>query len=139
MGTFGIMGWLVGLIFIERRFSKYTENQLNRAIEKMRKEEVRVWFFPEGKLSLDYIGEIKAFKKGAFYCAIKAKVPIVPIVFSPSTWFDRATRRFEGGTVIARILPPVPTDNFTTEDVNDLLKNVRGLMVEHFADLKNAV
>lgn len=136
-GTFGIMGWLVGFIFIDRWFSSYTENQLNTAIDRMKKDKSKIWFFAEGRLSMDYAGEFKPFKKGAFHCAIKAKVPIVPVVFSPNTWFDRKEKRFDNGTVIIKILPPITTDNYTASEVNQLLEKVRDTMLEHYVELKN--
>lgn len=127
----------MGTIFIETRYSRYTEMQLNTAIERMKKEKCNVWFFPEGGITLELGAQMKPFKKGAFHCAKKANVPIVPIVFSPNTWYNRKMLKFEKATIIAKILPAFATDDCTTPNsVNELVDKVRNAMMEQFTQFK---
>ncbi|XP_002961230.2 1-acyl-sn-glycerol-3-phosphate acyltransferase CHLREDRAFT_174358 [Selaginella moellendorffii] len=74
-----IVGWamyLTGHIPLHRLDAKSQLECLRRCIELL-KRGVSVFFFPEGTRSTD--GTLAAFKKGAFSCAAKAKVPVVPI------------------------------------------------------------
>jgi len=47
-GTFGTAAYLAGLVFIDRNSSKGKE-QMNKAMEKLKKENIKLWIFPEGK------------------------------------------------------------------------------------------
>ena len=73
-------------------------------------------------------GELLPFKKGAFYMARHAGVPIVPIAIKHSDeLMGKGTGEAKSGTIEMILLPPVSTKDVTTdEDVNTLIANVRG-------------
>ena len=73
-------------------------------------------------------GELLPFKKGAFYMARQAGVPVVPVAIRNSDeLMGKGTGEAKSGTIEMIIMPPVPTkDVATDEDVNKLIANVRG-------------
>jgi 1-acyl-sn-glycerol-3-phosphate acyltransferase len=73
-------------------------------------------------------GELLPFKKGAFYMARQAGVPVVPVAVKHSDeLMGKGTGEAKSGTIEMIIMPPVPTkDVATDEDVNKLIANVRG-------------
>jgi 1-acyl-sn-glycerol-3-phosphate acyltransferase len=81
--------------------------------------------FPEGTRSRT--GELLPFKKGGFFMAIQAQVPIVPVAVSGG----RAAMR-KGSPIVrpvdvtVRIGEPVPTAGLTVADRDVLIKRVRG-------------
>lgn len=46
-GTFGPAAYLAGLVFIDRHSSKGKE-AMNEAMAKLKKDNVKLWVFPEG-------------------------------------------------------------------------------------------
>ncbi|HSK64286.1 MAG TPA: lysophospholipid acyltransferase family protein, partial [Pyrinomonadaceae bacterium] len=73
-------------------------------------------------------GELLPFKKGAFYMARQAGVPVVPVAIKHSDeLMGKGTGEAKSGTIEMIIMPPVPTKAVATdEDVNKLIANVRG-------------
>jgi 1-acyl-sn-glycerol-3-phosphate acyltransferase len=101
-----------------------------RAIESTRRgaDELRrgnsLMAFPEGTRTVD--GRVKEFKKGVFYMAIGAGVPVVPVVVNDTRLVMRkGEKRVVPGDVYLEILPPVSALDYTSEDVLDLIKRVR--------------
>lgn len=83
--------------------------------------------FPEGTRTVD--GRVKDFKKGVFYMAIEAGVPIVPVVINDTRLVMRkGGRRCLSGDVYLEALPPVSAQDYTLENVEELVERVRGLI-----------
>jgi len=72
-------------------------------------------------------GELLAFKKGAFYMAREAGVPVVPVAIKNSdVLMGKGTGEARPGTLEMVILPPVETiDRTTDESINVLVSEVR--------------
>jgi len=72
-------------------------------------------------------GELLPFKKGAFYMAKQAGVPVVPVAIKNSdVLMGKGTGEARTGTIEMVILSPVSTNELTSEeDINDLSVNVR--------------
>ncbi|MGH9935204.1 MAG: lysophospholipid acyltransferase family protein, partial [Blastocatellia bacterium] len=80
--------------------------------------------FPEGTRTVD--GRVKDFKKGVFYMAIEAGVPIVPVVINDTRLVMRkGVKRVVPGDVYLEALPPVSTRGYTMENVEELIERVR--------------
>jgi len=85
---------------------------------------VSIMLFPEGTRSRD--GNLLPFKDGAFELAIKAGVPVLPVVLhgthecrpKGSLWFGDAH-------AVVKVLEPVPTAGMTMDDVPKLRDQVR--------------
>ncbi|HJS23968.1 MAG TPA: lysophospholipid acyltransferase family protein [Pyrinomonadaceae bacterium] len=72
-------------------------------------------------------GELLPFKKGAFYMARQAGVPVVPVAIKNSdVLMGKGTGEARSGTIEMVFMPPVDTVGITTdEDMNRLIALVR--------------
>ncbi len=105
-----------------------------KAIESTRRgaEELRqghsLMAFPEGTRTVD--GKVKEFKKGVFFMALEAGVPVVPVVIN-----DTRLVMPKGGTVVTpgdvwlEVLPPVSTAGYTEDNIEELIERVRSQIV----------
>lgn len=81
--------------------------------------------FVEGTRAMP--GELLPFKKGAFYMARQAGVPVVPVAIRNSdVLMGKGTGEARAGTIEMVFMPPVDTVEMTTdEDMNRLIASVR--------------
>jgi 1-acyl-sn-glycerol-3-phosphate acyltransferase len=72
-------------------------------------------------------GELLPFKKGAFYMARQAGVPVVPVAIKNSdVLMGKGTGEARGGTIEMVMMPPVETVSvLTDDDMNQLIADVR--------------
>lgn len=72
-------------------------------------------------------GQLLPFKKGAFYMARQANVPVVPVAIKNSdVLMGKGTGEARSGTIEMLILPPVATSQVETDkDITALIENVR--------------
>src|SRR5918996_5003544 len=72
-------------------------------------------------------GELLPFKKGAFYMAREAGVPVVPVAIKNSdVLMGKGTGEARSGILEMKILPPVATTDRTTDEaINALISEVR--------------
>ena len=72
-------------------------------------------------------GDLLPFKKGAFYMARQAGVPVVPVAIKNSdVLMGKGTGEARAGTIEMVFMPPVATVGMTTdEDMNRLIASVR--------------
>jgi 1-acyl-sn-glycerol-3-phosphate acyltransferase len=120
------MGWAMraaGFIPIDRGNRHQAIRSLDLAVERIRAGR-NVLLFPEGTRSRN--GQLQSFKKGPFHLAMRANVPIVPIVISgthrilrPGDW------RVRPGEATLRVLDPVDVEEFLPNNHNGLRDKVR--------------
>jgi 1-acyl-sn-glycerol-3-phosphate acyltransferase len=81
--------------------------------------------FVEGTRAMP--GELLPFKKGAFYMARQAGVPVVPIAIKNSdVLMGKGTGEARSGTIEMVLMKPIDTRYLTTdEDIDRLITNVR--------------
>ena len=87
-------------------------------------------------------GELLPFKKGAFYMARQAGVPIVPVAIRNSdVLMGKGTGEARSGTIEMVFLPPVDTVGMTTdEDINRLIASVHASIARELnADFSGSV
>ena len=101
---------------------------MQTAAEVIQQKKISLLIFPEGGRSHD--GELRPFKEGGAYIAIRAGVPVVPIVMLGT----RAILPFGSGVVqpgeaTLRILKPIATAQLTLRDRGALTERVRELIV----------
>jgi 1-acyl-sn-glycerol-3-phosphate acyltransferase len=77
-------------------------------------------------------GELLPFKKGAFYMAIEAGVPVVPVAIKHTdVLMGKGTGTARPGTIEMILLEPLPTAGLTTdEDVEHLIEQVHSRIAE---------
>ncbi|XP_009887161.1 PREDICTED: 1-acyl-sn-glycerol-3-phosphate acyltransferase alpha [Charadrius vociferus] len=128
MGTFGLACWLSGLIFIDRKKREESITTLTEVAHSLHKENFRVLIFPEG--TRNHGGSMLPFKRGAFQLAVKAQVPIIPVVISSyQDFYNQKEKRFTPGKSIIQILPEVETFGLGPDDVPKLTEQVRDSML----------
>jgi 1-acyl-sn-glycerol-3-phosphate acyltransferase len=134
---FGLFFKAAGNITINRSKRVSALASLADAVEQIKARKVSVWIFPEGTRNRSD-QPMLPFKKGAFYMAVQAGVPIVPVLCSSLTglvsWKERS---FRGGTVQVQILPPISTKGLTEQDVDRLLAQTRDLMIAGLAQMRS--
>jgi lysophosphatidate acyltransferase len=119
-----------GNILVDRKKRSSAVASLGKAINAIRKRDASVWIFPEGTRNRTE-NVMLPLKKGAFYMAVEAQIPVVPVVSgSLKSVFNRAERRLMRGTLKMKVLPPIPTTGLTSSDVEALSQRVHSIMVE---------
>jgi len=71
-------------------------------------------------------GELLPFKKGAFHLALQTGSAIVPVAKKNTDWMmGKRTGAAYAGEIKMVLLPPIPTDGRTEDDVMSLLMETR--------------
>ena len=124
----GTLGRLMDTAFIDRDDPKAAVESL-RKIEELARKGLSVLIAPEGT-RLDTT-EVGPFKKGPFRIAMSAGVPIVPIVIrNAEVIAERNSSTFNPGTVDVAVFPPIPIDDWTTENLEERIAEVRQLYLD---------
>jgi len=131
---FGLIFWLSGQIMIDRQSNERAIASLKLAGERMIREKLSCWIFPEGTRS--HKKGMLPFKKGAFHLAIQSQLPIVPIVVNH---FHLALdlNKWNPGPIVMQVLPPISTKGLTTYDIDSLILKSRTLMISEISKLDN--
>lgn len=133
-GTVGLVCWLGGIVFINRKKTSVAKSVMEDAAKTMLQDQIRLWVFPEG--TRNQKGDLLPFKKGAFHLAIQAQAPIVPMVFSSySNFYLRKEKEFKSGTITLKILPKIDTKGLTSDDVTSLCDKSYAVMRSTFLEI----
>jgi len=102
-----------------------------RAIESTRRGAAKLgeghslMAFPEGTRSAD--GRLKDFKKGVFFMALEAGVPIVPIAINDTRLvMPKLGALVIPGQITIEILPPINTTGCDDDHIQELIARVKG-------------
>ncbi|XP_045323897.1 1-acyl-sn-glycerol-3-phosphate acyltransferase beta isoform X4 [Leopardus geoffroyi] len=126
-GPVGLIMYLGGVFFINRQRSRTAMTVMADVGERMVRENLKVWVYPEGTRNDN--GDLLPFKKGAFYLAIQAQVPIIPVVYSSfSSFYNYKTKFFTSGTIRVEVLDAIPTSGLTVADVPKLMDSCHQAM-----------
>lgn len=116
-----------GHIPVPRQDPRASVKTMQTAAEVIQKKKISLLIFPEGGRSHD--GVLKSFKEGAAYIAIKAGIPVVPMVLlGTQNILPFGAAIVQSGTVRIRILEPIPTTNMVLKDRGVLTQQVRELI-----------
>ena len=125
---FGLMYVGFGNILIDRKNRANSVTGMNEAVQALRERGASILIFPEG--TRNSRGGMLPFKKGAFYMAVQAQVPIVPIVIPTyRRFFDWKTWTLIPARLTIEALPPISTKGLTQKDVPALLERTRDQML----------
>jgi 1-acyl-sn-glycerol-3-phosphate acyltransferase len=117
---------LAHIVPIDRRNRESALRSTRRGAEELRRGN-SLMAFPEGTRSPD--GRLREFKKGVFYMAIEAGVPVVPIVFNGTRQvMPKVGGVVRPGPVSVEVLSPIETGAYTSDTVAQLVAQVRGLI-----------
>jgi 1-acyl-sn-glycerol-3-phosphate acyltransferase len=123
----GVGMGFVNVMAIDRTNSERARETVANATARIRSG-ISFGVFAEGTRAKP--GEFLHFKKGAFYMAVAAGVPIVPMAIkNTDVLMGKGTGRAKRGTIDVVMLPPVPTSGLSSdEDVQQLVKKVHALV-----------
>lgn len=117
-----------GVVFVDRADTQKAVDALKPAVDALREGRSLV-IAPEGTRSTTT--RLGRFKKGAFHMAMQAGVPIVPVVFrNVLDAMPKAASIVRPATIEAVVLPPVDTSNFTRENLDDEIAEIRQSYLE---------
>jgi 1-acyl-sn-glycerol-3-phosphate acyltransferase len=122
---FGQMYWLTGNILIDRKNTNKAMNTIELTADKIKKDKLSVWMFPEGTRSRGR--GLLPLKTGAFRTAIQANVPIVPICASNQVGTINLNR-WDNGKIIIEFLDPISLDDTGRENLRSIVNEVHELM-----------
>ncbi|EPB92141.1 hypothetical protein HMPREF1544_00966 [Mucor circinelloides 1006PhL] len=137
------LGWFMILsktIFLDRGNRDNAIKQARQAAVDIHRKKMGVWIYPEGTRSNSGKNELLPFKKGAFYMATQAKVPIIPIVIQNyKDIYNAKQKHFGYGDVKIKILPPVDTTDIpeNSESVDKLTTDIRNQMLATLKEISS--
>src|SRR5258708_5310836 len=131
------LGWHLGRaghIRVPREDARAAVKSMALAAQVIRQEGISLLIFPEGGRSRT--GEMRDFKEGAAFIAIKAGVPLVPIALKGTREvLPFGSGMVRNGTVLMRIGDPIPTSQAVPHDrmrlTEELRHRITALQVEH--------
>ncbi|HEX8000688.1 MAG TPA: lysophospholipid acyltransferase family protein [Pyrinomonadaceae bacterium] len=125
------MGY-VNIMAIDRRSRESAIRTVRAATERLHSG-ISFGVFAEGTRARP--GQLLPFKKGAFYMAMEAGVPIVPVAMkNTDVLMGKGTGEAQPGTIEMIILPPVETKGLSTDDdVKRLIEQVHTSIAEELA------
>lgn len=118
---------LLDCVFIDRDNARQSVAALGEAAKNMTERGRSFIIFPEGTRSRgDELGE---FKNGGFRAALKAGVPVVPVVIDGSYRAMEANKMWiKPAQVKIRVLPSLPTAGMSREESKVIGQRVRDLI-----------
>ncbi|KAI7869347.1 hypothetical protein BDF14DRAFT_354651 [Spinellus fusiger] len=137
------LGWFMTLsnaIFLDRKNRDSAIKEAQKAADDIHSKKLSVWLFPEGTRGREGEASLLPFKKGAFYMAVQAQVPIVPVVVANySHIYSSKNKYFKAGSVTVEVLPPVSTVGIKAESeaVDQLATHVRELMLKSLENISH--
>jgi len=79
-------------------------------------------------------GELLPFKKGGFYMAVEAGVPVVPVAMKRTDeLMGKGTGVARPGSIEMVVLPPIETAGLTAQDVKPLTERTRAVIAEELS------
>jgi len=130
LGKIPVFGWVLssgGQVMVDRSSPEKAREALSEALAGLSGSN-SILIYPEGTRSRD--GKLQPFKKGGFWMALSAGLPIVPVRVSGSRDVVAAdTLRITPGTITVEILPPIETAGRTVADIPELMEQVRAAML----------
>ncbi len=116
-----------GHIPVPREDPRASVKAMQTAAETIQQRRISMLVFPEGGRSED--GVLRAFKEGGAYIAIRAGVPLVPIVLiGTHRILPMHSGVVRSGPVTLRVLPPISTEGMTLKDRGKLTEQVHGVI-----------
>ncbi len=134
--SFAAMGWLADVAYVDRTDKVAAREALAPALASLESCTSLV-IAPEGTRSPT--PRLLPFKKGAFHLAMQARVPMVPVVIRNAGEIMPAhSMILTPGTVQVRVLAPVPTSDWTVENLDEQVALVETMYADTLGDWDEA-
>lgn len=136
---FGLLYRAGGNILINRKNRAHSLKGLNRAAGRMRTRGYSILIFPEGTRNSTHYGSLLPFKKGAFYVAKTAHVPLVPVLCEPHRHVvDFQRGLLFGGPLRIKVLPPIDphSEQFKGKSLEAVIEYSRNVMLEALKEIR---
>jgi 1-acyl-sn-glycerol-3-phosphate acyltransferase len=121
-----VFGWVLlslGQIMVDRKDASQARGALHDAAMQLAGNN-SILIYPEGTRSKD--GRLQPFKKGGFFIAVRAGLPIVPVRVSGShEILPSGSLQVRPGHVVVALFDPSPPEGQTDADVPWLMERVR--------------
>ncbi|MCU1275563.1 MAG: 1-acyl-sn-glycerol-3-phosphate acyltransferase [Bryobacterales bacterium] len=122
-----------GHVPVFRGDARASVKSMNQGVQLIREQGISLLLFPEGGRTE---GEMREFKEGAAYVAIKAGAPVVPVgIVGTRAILPKGSGHVRGGRVLLRIGDPIPTSAMKLHDRAQLTE----LLARQVADLAGEV
>lgn len=126
---FFLVGRSTGQVFIKRQHTRQAVQTLQESYQRIKKKRLSVLLAPEG--SRKHPGIIGPFKKGPFHMAIDLGYPIVPIYFEGNRELSPGGSLLtKQGKVTAHIYPPIDTSDWSKQNIEQHIIEVRNRYLE---------
>ncbi|KAK3143666.1 hypothetical protein QOZ80_4AG0303350 [Eleusine coracana subsp. coracana] len=131
---------LFGQLYVLANHLRIDRSNPAAAIESMKdvaravvKNNLSLILFPEGTRSRN--GRLLPFKKGFVHAALQTKLPIVPIVVTGThvAWRNNSVR-VRPVPLTVKILPPISTDGWEEERINEYVEMVQSIYIDNLPD-----
>ena len=110
-------GWgiaAMGHIWIDRSNARKAKASIDRAVNRLRKENISLLLFPEGTRSND--GRVGEFKQASFTLALKAGVQVVPVAIrNAANVLPKKALQIRPGEIFLDICDPIDVSKETTK------------------------
>ncbi|CAI9088413.1 OLC1v1022724C1 [Oldenlandia corymbosa var. corymbosa] len=130
---FGQLYVLANHLRIDRSNPRAAIESMKKAAQAVIRNNLSLIIFPEGTRSKD--GRLLPFKKGFIHLALQTGRPIVPIIL---TGTHRAWRKgslhVRPTPINVKYLPPIRTDNWTADKVEEYAEMIHGVYVKHLPE-----
>jgi len=125
-----VFGWVLlslGQIMVDRADAYQAREALTSAASGLTGNN-SVLIYPEGTRSKD--GKLQPLKKGGFYIAVRAGLPIVPVRVSGShAIVSSGSLAIRPGHVVVELFDPIPTAGLADSDIPALMAKVRDALL----------
>ncbi|XP_070591799.1 1-acyl-sn-glycerol-3-phosphate acyltransferase alpha-like [Erythrolamprus reginae] len=97
--TVGAVLWLCGFIFIDHKKEAEAVEVMSATGDTMLQDHLRIWVFSEGYRTGE--STLEPLQREAVHLAVKAQVPIIPVVMSSyKPFFNMKTNKFTSGILL---------------------------------------
>jgi 1-acyl-sn-glycerol-3-phosphate acyltransferase len=119
-----------GHISVPRGDPRASVKVMQQAAETIQQKKISLLVFPEGGRSHD--GNLRPFKEGGAYIAIKAGVPVVPVVLiGTREVLPMGSAVVYPGEVVLRLLKPIETAQLSLKDRGKLTEELRTIILQN--------
>ncbi len=137
LGKIPVFGWQLKIspyIMVDRQNGESAMRSIEEAKKKMAQKKISPVIFAEGTRS--ETGEVQPFKRGAFYLAVKAGYPIIPVSISGSyDLMPKGKFKIKSGTITVIFDDPIKTSEVVTrKDENVLMERVRNIIIKNMKE-----